>query len=64
MRLTTAKFYSPNGHPISHVGVQPDIVVHQTAKARDGRDVAAANGAEDQVLSAGVQAARRQTAKR
>jgi len=29
VRLTTAKFYSPNGHPISHVGVQPDIVVQQ-----------------------------------
>jgi carboxyl-terminal processing protease len=61
VRLTTAKFYSPNGHPISHVGVQPDIVVHQTAKANDG---VAVKGTDDQVLSAGVQAARRQTAKR
>ena len=24
-RLTTASFYSPKGHPISHVGVTPDI---------------------------------------
>jgi carboxyl-terminal processing protease len=62
VRLTTAKFYSPNGHPISHVGVQPDIVVHQTAKAHDGHDVAAVGGSEDPVLSAGVQAVRRQTA--
>jgi carboxyl-terminal processing protease len=62
VRLTTAKFYSPNGHPISHVGVQPDIVVHGTAK---NHDVVAANAnADDAVLAAGVQAARRQTAKR
>jgi carboxyl-terminal processing protease len=64
VRLTTAKFYSPNGHPISHVGIQPDIVVHQTAKAHENRDVAIAGAIDDQVLAAGVQAARRQTAKR
>ena len=27
MRLTTAKFYSPNGSPFSGVGVEPDVVV-------------------------------------
>ena len=32
VRLTTAKFYSPNGYPYSGVGVDPDIVVHQVAK--------------------------------
>ncbi len=63
VRLTTAKFYSPNGNPISHVGVQPDILVQQVAKPAPG----AANplvSAEDSVLSAGVQAARNQMAKR
>ncbi len=64
VRLTTAKFFSPNGTPISHVGVQPDIVVHQAAKPRDGRDLPAVNASDDPVLAAGVQAARRQTAKR
>ena len=33
VRLTTAKFYSPTGKPISQVGVDADVVVHQTAKA-------------------------------
>ena len=37
VRLTTAKFYSPNGHPISHVGVQPDITVHRVAKPAQRR---------------------------
>ncbi len=32
LRLTTAKFYSPNGQPISNIGVKPDIVVHQVEK--------------------------------
>ena len=27
VRLTTAKFYSPNGKPYNHVGVEPDIRV-------------------------------------
>jgi C-terminal processing protease CtpA/Prc len=27
VRLTTAKFYSPNGRPYSQVGVDPDITV-------------------------------------
>ena len=25
LRLTTAKFYSPNGHPYARVGVEPDV---------------------------------------
>lgn len=36
MRLTTAKFYSPNGRPYSLVGVEPDILVQQTARPIDG----------------------------
>ncbi len=64
VRLTTAKFYSPNGHPISHVGVSPDISVQLAAKPVNGQILASMNGSDDQVLAAGVQAARRQTAKR
>lgn len=63
LRLTTAKFYSPNGLPISHVGVKPDYVVHDVARptaegtriARDGTDV---------VLDKAVQTARQQLAAR
>jgi carboxyl-terminal processing protease len=64
VRLTTAKFYSPSGQPISHVGVQPDIVVHQVAKPAGDATVAVAEDEADSELSAAIQAARRQTAQR
>jgi len=32
LRLTTAKFFSPKGKPYSRVGVEPDLVVHSTAR--------------------------------
>ncbi|MEX2168143.1 MAG: S41 family peptidase [Pirellulales bacterium] len=37
VRLTTASFYSPNGSPISKVGVQPDIVVRRATSDAEGR---------------------------
>jgi len=37
MRLTTAKFFSPNGHPYSGVGVEPHLAVHAAAKPVDGQ---------------------------
>jgi carboxyl-terminal processing protease len=37
VRLTTAKFYSPNGKPFSHIGVEPDIKVQLTARPIDGK---------------------------
>jgi len=63
IRLTTAKFYSPNGHPFSHVGVEPDIVVHQTAKPIDGQVAPRPAAESDATLSAGLEAARRQLAQ-
>jgi carboxyl-terminal processing protease len=48
VRLTTAKFYSPNGHPYSRVGVEPDVpvqAVRVAAKPIDGRLPAAADDA-------------------
>jgi carboxyl-terminal processing protease len=36
LRLTTAKFYSPTGKPYSRVGVEPDVIVHQTARPVNG----------------------------
>ena len=35
LRLTTAKFYSPTGRPISHQGIVPNVVVHQVSKPID-----------------------------
>ncbi len=64
VRLTTAKFFSPQGHPINMVGVQPDIIVQRTARltSDEAQDVVDRLG--DTVLNAGLQAARSQTAQR
>lgn len=70
VRLTTAKFYSPSGHPISKVGVNPDIVVRHATSVADGRveesaplqrTVAYRGGQsnEDEALSQALEAARR-----
>ena len=56
VRLTTAKFYSPNGYPYSGVGVDPDIVVHQVAKPIAGAYRAALDPRQDPVLAAALQA--------
>jgi carboxyl-terminal processing protease len=63
VRLTTARFYSPSGRPISHVGIEPNIVVRHAARAGDDA-VAVHELAGDSVLGAGVEAARRQTDER
>ncbi|MEN6457587.1 MAG: S41 family peptidase [Thermoguttaceae bacterium] len=57
IRLTTAKFYSPAGHPYAHIGVDPDIPVQRvrtTAKPIDGR----MPQAEDTALRVAIQTAR------
>ncbi len=36
LKLTTAKFYSPRSRPYSEQGVEPDEVVHNTAKPANG----------------------------
>jgi carboxyl-terminal processing protease len=64
LRLTTAKFYSPKGHPFVKVGVQPDVLVHRTAKP-----VLTANGAaevsqQDPVLAEALRIARQHVARR
>ena len=64
VRLTTAKFFSPQGHPINMVGVQPDIIVQRTAKLSGDESQAIADRLGDTVLNAGLQAARSQTAQR
>jgi len=61
IRLTTAKFFSPNGDAISHRGVEPDDNVRVVAKP-SGNDFV--GEAEDEILEAGIQAIRRRVAAR
>lgn len=59
IRLTTAKFYSPNGTPISGRGVTPDVTVYAVAKP-------ASEGAVepiDPILNTALQVARRQVSR-
>ena len=76
VRLTTAKFYSPNGRPYARVGVEPDVVVKAAEKrvtalrpvATDDSTSANAIAAPDDsrldpILEAGMQAARQQLAR-
>lgn len=62
VRLTTAKFYSPTGRPYNRVGVEPDIAVHEVARA--GEVPLTSSATADPILAAGLQAARQLTAKR
>ena len=66
IRLTTAKFFSPNGQPISHRGVDPDIVVRMHMVAKPTAEVLPAidDQTQDAILEAGIRAARSQMAAR
>ena len=65
VRLTTAKFYSPNGHPYSRVGVQPDLVVQHRAKPITGTIAETVSLVDhDPMLSAALSAARNLTTQR
>jgi len=39
-RLTTAKFFSPNGHPISSIGISPDIDARRATSVAAGQQTA------------------------
>jgi carboxyl-terminal processing protease len=54
VRLTTARFFSPAGRPFVRVGVEPDILVYQTAKSVPGVTV---SPTQDAMLTAAIQAA-------
>jgi len=64
VRLTTSKFYSPNGRPYSHVGVEPDVEVRQTARPIDGTADLQPTTDDDPVLTAAQQAAAQLVAQR
>jgi carboxyl-terminal processing protease len=70
VRLTTSKFYSPNGHPYSRVGVEPDVLVRSAekpimppAQAESSIALATDEAKDDPILSAGLQVARQQLAR-
>jgi carboxyl-terminal processing protease len=58
VRLTTAKFYSPAGEPISKVGVSPHVAVRSVAKPVAGGSLE--NGDGDAVMSAALEISRKQ----
>lgn len=58
IRLTTAKFYSPKGTPISRRGVSPDDNVQMVARPIVESGAAMAPGSEDLILQQGLQVAR------
>ena len=58
VRLTTAKFFSPNGYPFSKVGVAPDVVVREVAKPTGETIAAPSSNPDDAVVAAGLREAR------
>ncbi|MBS0211118.1 MAG: S41 family peptidase [Planctomycetes bacterium] len=66
LRLTTAKFYSPQGQAYSQVGVQPDVLVQQTARpvADDNGNVRQPVAEGDPALDAATNVAKREMARR
>lgn len=65
IRLTTAKFYSPSGQPISKVGVQPDIVVRRANGLPEGaHTVAYRGGGDDVALDKAIDVARNQVVQK
>ncbi len=65
IRLTTAKFYSPSGQPISKVGVQPDIVVRRATGSPEGSHTVAYRGdSDDSALAKAVDIARNQVVQK
>lgn len=64
-RLTTAKFYSPNGNTYGKIGVEPDILVKVDEKQFVGyRGLRNEDPQDDQDILAGMNALRQQTARR
>ncbi|MEX0794966.1 MAG: S41 family peptidase [Pirellulaceae bacterium] len=58
LRLTTAKFYSPSGQPISFRGVTPNVEVQLAAKPVGGEQPVALSNDQDVTYEAGITAAK------
>lgn len=61
VRLTTAKFFSPDGSPISQVGVLPSVPVQTAAKATDAAESMELEQETDDILRVAVGVARKKT---
>jgi carboxyl-terminal processing protease len=55
LRLTTAKFYSPNGHGFSKVGVSPDVQIQHVARPVIDGDAASAGTIATSAATDGAQ---------
>lgn len=65
IRLTTAKFFSPNGKPISHRGVEPHVTVARRTLAKPTAEGTLVDEeTPDDILQAGIRAARSHVAAR
>lgn len=65
LRLTTAKFYSPNGHNYSKVGVDPDIPVSLDSENTTAyRGKLRGNANDDLDVRTGIDSLRKQLARR
>jgi len=64
VRLTTAKFYSPNGHAYAGIGVEPNVVVHQVARPVEDDQAVSRGTHDDPILTAGIQALQQALARR
>jgi carboxyl-terminal processing protease len=62
LRLTTAKFYSPNGLPFSRVGVEPEVRVQLAARPFEGA-ATLPPAEEDDALVAATNVLRQRTAR-
>ena len=58
VRLTTAKWFTPSGQPISGRGVTPDLIVQVAGKPAIGEVKSESATPEDRILAAGLQSAR------
>lgn len=58
VRLTTAKFFSPNGQPIAQIGVQPDVPVETVSKP--AVSTFSSEAEQDAALQVGISVARRE----
>ena len=65
-RLTTAKFYSPNGSTYGKVGIQPDVQVaaEETERAQNPRNRRRGQIEDDRDIEAGIETLRKQLARR
>ena len=65
-RLTTAKFYSPNGGTYSKVGIQPDVQVAEEAEGNKltQRNRRSGKTEDDRDIETGIETLRKQLAKR